>query len=132
MLKTLLTSLLSLFWSKQENAEIVALMNLDYSAKQTLFTGNITEQTIKNLVAPESGIVISYLNDATIFNGIQVYDSSTSRIFCSLINFSQLSNASNSAMWFPVKKGESFNVHQNVLVEQIDSVIAFIPFTGAS
>lgn len=129
MLKTLLTSLLSLFWSKQENAEIVALMNLDYSAKQILFTGNITEQNIKNLVAPNSGIVISYLNNATRFNGIQVNSSET---FCSLINFGEFSNASNSAMWFRVTKGEPFNVHQNVFVEQTASVITFIPFAGAS
>lgn len=129
MLKTLLSSLLSLFWSKQENAEIVALMNLDYSAKQILFTGSITEQNIKNLVAPESGIVISYLNNATRFNGIQINGSDT---FCSLINFGQLSNTSNSAVWFRVTKGESFNVHQNVLVEQTASVITFIPFAGAS
>lgn len=129
MLKTLLTSLLSLFWSKQENAEIVALMNLDYSAKQILFTGRITGQNIKNLVAPENGIVVSYLNDSTRFNGIQVNSLDT---FCSLINFGQLSNTSNSAMWFPVTKGEPFDVHQNVFEEQTDSVITFIPFAGAS
>lgn len=130
MLKTLLTSLLSLFWSKQENAEIVALMNLDYSAKQILFTGNITAQNIKNLVAPENGIVISYLNNATRFNGIQVNDSPNT--FCSLINFGGLSNTSNSAMWVPVTKGEHFYVHQNVFEEQINSIITFIPFAGAS
>lgn len=129
MLKTLLTSLLGLFWSKQENAEIVALMNLDYSAKQSLFSEIITGQNIKNFVAPKNGIVISYLTDATQSNGIHVNSSDT---FCSFINFGQLSNTSNSAMWFPVKKGESFDVHQSVLGGQIGSRITFIPFAGAS
>ena len=130
MLKTLLTSLLGLFWSKQENAEIVALTNLDYSAKQVLFSGNITGQNIKNLVAPKSGIVISYLDNSTKFNGIATNEAGS---FCSLINYGDMSNglAANSALWFLLKKGEAFDVHQ-MISEQTASQIVFIPFVGVS
>ena len=128
--KALLQSLLSSFYSKQDQAEIVDLMNLDFSAALTLASSNVQGAAIQNFTASVSGIVISYLDNDLMYNGIALASG-----FCSLMNIGHLSSTaagSNSAMWFPVKKGEEFTVHRATVSKAELSTVTLVPFKGAS
>ena len=103
-LKTLLTSLLSLSWSKQENAELSAL---GYPSTQTIEISIVWGET--NYVAPSDGWITVGIRSA---KADEFFNISQTTGFWEEVRSVSAQNYLSLAM--PIKKGQTFWFDWNV------------------
>lgn len=104
-----------------------ALSGVDYSAGVTLFSGTVNTSTAEqNLTVPNNGIVVSYINNYTRYNGFRNNDNYTT-----IINFGTELNGSNSAIYAHYRKGDTVTV---VLRSSQDAsaTVLFYPYICAT